>query len=100
MDRVIGIAATILLVVRLLPLLRPFISPQQHRALRNMVSGLDVAGGIIMLGLVGYQLYRRQWLGALLIAVLAVPVLIGTWRALPAWWWGAADSPRRNPPRR
>ena len=93
MDRLLTIPLALLLLVRLLPLLRPLLSVQQHRALQNMVSGIDVAGGAIMLVLIGYQLYRREWLGAVLIGVLAVPVLIGSYRALPGWWWGAGAEP-------
>ena len=101
MDRLLTIPLALLLLVRLLPLLRPLLSVQQHRALQNMVSGIDVAGGALMLALVGYELYQREWLGATLLAVLAVPVLIGTYRALPGWWWGAdADRPPRGGDRR
>ncbi len=88
MLRLLAIPLLLLLVARLLPLAGPLLRPRQRRALQKMAVAIDVAGGLIMLLLIVVQLLRREWLGAVLIALLGVPVFTGAYRALPAWWWG------------
>ncbi len=88
MLRLLAIPLLLLLVARLLPLAGPFLGVRRRRSIENMAVAIDVAGGLIMVLLIVVQLLRREWLGAVLIALLGVPVFIGTYRALPAWWWG------------
>ncbi len=90
--RLLALPLLLVLIVRLLLLAAPLLGPRQRQALQNMAVAIDVAGGLIMVLLIVVQLLRREWLGAALIAFLAVPVFIGAYRALPAWWWGSSGA--------
>lgn len=89
MTRLLVIPLVVILLARLLPIIGMVLSPSMRRSIQNMVVAIDVAGGFIMLLLIGVQLFFQQWLGALLLGVLGIPVFIGTYRALPAWWYGS-----------
>ncbi len=89
MTRLLVIPLLVVLLARLLPVLGLVLGPGMRRSLQNMAVAIDVAGGVIMLLLIGVQLVYRQWLGAALLGVLGIPVFVGTYRALPAWWYGS-----------
>ena len=88
MTRLLVIPLLVILLARLLPIIGVVLSPGARRSIQNMVVAIDVAGGLIMVLLIGVQLFFQQWVGALLLGVLGIPVFIGTYRALPAWWYG------------
>jgi hypothetical protein len=89
MTRLLVIPLLVVLLARLLPVIGLILSTNMRRSLQNMAVAIDVAGGFIMLLLIGIQLFFQQWLGAALLGVLGIPVFIGTYRALPAWWYGS-----------
>lgn len=88
MDRLIAIALALIIGVRLMAWLGPLLGARWQRSVRRWITALDVAGGAIMIALIGLMLWRGEMLSAGLLALLAIPVLIGTYRALPAWWRG------------
>lgn len=88
MLRWLAIPLLLILGVRLLALLSPWLGTGWRRAVRRWTVALDVAGGALILGLIGLLLWRGEPWGALLLALIAMPVWIGAYRALPAWWRG------------
>jgi hypothetical protein len=88
MTRLIAFPLLLILGVRVLALLSPIFGEGWRRGVQRWTVALDVAGGAIMLALVGLMLWRGEPLAALLIALISIPVLIGMYRALPAWWRG------------
>lgn len=89
-NRLIGLTLGIMLVLRLLPLALALFGERGRLAGRRLANTIDVAGGLIVLGLVLLTLLRGEPMGALVLALLGIPVFIGTYRALPAWWRGDA----------
>ena len=88
LNRLIGFALLIVVLARLLPVLVPSVLPGWQRSARRLATTLDVAGGLLVVLLIVYVWLRGETLGALLLALIGVPVFWGTWRALPAWWRG------------
>lgn len=88
LSRLLALALIVLLALRLLPLVLPLLGPRWQQTGRRLATTIDVAGGLIVLGLVLLTLLRGEPLGALLLALLGIPVFIGAYRALPAWWRG------------
>jgi hypothetical protein len=88
MDRIIAIPLILILGVRLIALLGPLLGGRWQRGVRRWITAADVAGGAIMITLIGIMLWRGEPLAAALLALIGVPVWIGTYRALPAWWRG------------
>lgn len=88
MLRWLAIPLILILGVRLLARLGPWLGPRWERAVRRWTVALDVAGGAIVLALIGLLLWRDEPWGALVLALIALPVFIGAYRALPAWWRG------------
>jgi hypothetical protein len=70
-----------------MPLLAMF-KPQLRQQLLRFQVVIDVAGGLIVLIIAGSVWWRGRPDIALLLLVLGIPVFIGAWRALPAWWYG------------
>lgn len=87
-NRLIGLILAIMLLLRLLPLVLALFGERWRLAGRRLANTIDVAGGLIVLGLVLLTLVRGEPRGALVLALLGIPVFIGTYRALPAWWRG------------
>jgi hypothetical protein len=88
MTRLLGIACGVVLVLRFcMPLLAMF-KPQLRQQLLRFQVVIDVAGGLIVLIIAGSVWWRGRPDIALLLLVLGIPVFIGAWRALPAWWYG------------
>jgi hypothetical protein len=88
MDRIIVIPLVLILGVRLIALLGPLLGERWQRGVRRWITATDVAGGAIMIALIVIMLWRGEPLAAALLALIGVPVWIGTYRALPAWWRG------------
>ncbi len=88
MDRIIAIPLILILGARLIALLGPLLGERWRRAARRWITATDVAGGAIMVALIGLMLWRGEPLAAALLALIGVPVFIGAYRALPAWWRG------------
>lgn len=86
--RLLALVLLFVLLTRLAPLLLPFARPAWRRTLRMLGVTVDVAGSLVMLVVIGSVLLRGSVLGALLLVAISVPVFIGTYRALPAWWRG------------
>jgi hypothetical protein len=86
--RLLGIAFGLALVLRLcMPLFAVF-KPQLRQTLQQLQLVIDVAGGLILLIIAGSVWWRGRPDVALLVLLLGIPVFIGAWRALPAWWYG------------
>ena len=88
LTKFIVLAMLIVMLARLLPVLVPSVLPGWKRSARRLGIALDVAGGLIVVLLVLFVWLRGETLGALLLALIGIPVFWGTWRALPAWWRG------------
>jgi hypothetical protein len=88
LNRLIGFALLIVMLARLLPVLVPSVLPGWQRSARRLATTLDVAGGLVVALLILYVWLRGEPVGALLLALIGIPVFWGTWRALPAWWRG------------
>lgn len=86
--RLFALALLFVLLTQLAPLLLPFARPAWRRTLRALGVTVDVAGSVIMLVIIGSVLARGSLLGAALLTAISVPVFVGTYRALPAWWRG------------
>jgi predicted permease len=86
--RLLALVLIIMLALRLLPLVLPLLGERWRQTGRRLAATIDVAGGLIVLGLTLLTLLRGERLGALLLALLGIPVFIGAYRALPAWWRG------------
>lgn len=86
--RLLGIIFLILLLLRVLPAVAPLFGARWRQLGRRMAVVVDVAGGLIMLIIAASLLLRGEILGAALLMLIAIPVFIGTYRALPAWWRG------------
>lgn len=86
--RILGLVLLLVLLTRLLPLLAPILGEHWRQRTRRLIVTLDVAGGLIVLVIIGSVLLRGDVLSALLVAVLGLPVFWGAYRALPAWWRG------------
>jgi hypothetical protein len=86
--RLLAIVFGALLVLRFLaPVFTPFV-PHMRQKTRQMQIVIDVAGGVILLVIIGSVWWRGRPEVAALLAVLGIPVFIGAYRALPAWWLG------------
>jgi Na+/alanine symporter len=86
--RLLGIVFGVVLVVRFcMPLFAVF-KPQIRQQLRQLQVVIDVAGGLVLLIIAGSVWWRGRPEVALLVLLLGIPVFIGAWRALPAWWYG------------
>jgi hypothetical protein len=88
MSRLLALALLFVLVARLLPLLAWLGGAEWRRFVQRMTTTVDVAGGLILLVIVLSVLARGEPLGALLLALIGIPVFLGTYRALPSWWRG------------
>jgi|GEM_PF-6595209 len=93
--RLLGLALGVVLVLRLLPLIMPLLNPifgdRWRQVALKLTVIVDVAGGFILLLIVLSVWLRGEPLGALILAVIGIPVFIGTYRALPQWWRGFHD---------
>lgn len=96
LTRLLGFTLAFVLLLRLLPLIGPLLGPRPKRMLAHLAITIDVAGGLIVLGIVLLVLVRGEPLGALLLALIGLPVFWGAYRALPAWWRGSADDQPRT----
>ncbi len=77
-----------LLLLRLsAPLITIFV-PQLRRRFQQMQVVIDVAGALILVIIIASVWWRGRPEVALLLAALGIPVFIGAYRALPAWWRG------------
>lgn len=86
--RLLLLVAGGLVLLRLcMPLLTPFI-PRLRRAAQRLQVVIDVAGGLVMLFLAASVWWRGRGDVALVLLLFGLPVFIGMWRALPAWWRG------------
>jgi hypothetical protein len=88
MSRLLALCLLFVLFARLLPLLAWLGGAQWRRFVHRTSSTVDVAGGLILLVIVLSVLARGEPLGALLLALIGIPVFLGTYRALPSWWRG------------
>ncbi len=88
MTRLLGIVFGAVLVVRLCMPLFAIFKPQLRQQLRRLQVVIDVAGGLVLLIIAGSVWWRGRPEVALLVLLLGIPVFIGAWRALPAWWRG------------
>jgi hypothetical protein len=86
--RLLGIVFGVALALRLCMPLFAVLKPQLRQQLRQFQVVIDVAGGLILLIIAGSVWWRGRPDVALLVLVLGIPVFIGAWRALPAWWHG------------
>jgi sorbitol-specific phosphotransferase system component IIBC len=86
--RLIGLLLILVLITRLLPLLSPFLSARLRAAVRRYQLATDLVGGAVMIGLIAVQLAYRNYVNAIVLLLLGVPVFWGSWKALPAWWRG------------
>lgn len=86
--RLLALTLALVLALRLLPIVLPLFGERWRQAGHRLANTVDVAGGLIVLGLVLLTLLRGERLGALLLALIGIPVFIGTYRALPGWWRG------------
>jgi hypothetical protein len=89
--RLFAFCLALVLFARLLPLVAWAGGAQWRRFVQRLAVTVDVAGGLIVLVIVLSLLARGEPLGALLLAVIGIPVFIGTYRALPSWWRGFKD---------
>lgn len=86
--RLLGIVFALVFAVRLCMPLFVVFKPQLRQHMRQLQVVIDVAGGLILLIIAGSVWWRGRPDVALLVLVLGIPVFIGAWRALPAWWYG------------
>lgn len=86
--RLIALMIGLILALRLLPIVLSLLGGRWQQTGRRLANTIDVAGGLIVLLLVVLTLVRGERLGALLLALLGIPVFVGSYRALPAWWRG------------
>ncbi len=86
--RLLGIVFGVALVLRFCMPLFVMFKPQLRQQLRRLQVVIDVAGGLIVLIIAGSVWWRGRPDVALLLLVLGIPVFMGAWRALPAWWYG------------
>ncbi|HEX6290901.1 MAG TPA: hypothetical protein VFZ66_17080 [Herpetosiphonaceae bacterium] len=91
LTRLLGFCLALVLFARLLPMLAWLGGERWRRSMQRLTITVDVAGGFILLAIVLSVLLRGEPLGALLLAVIGIPVFIGTYRALPSWWRGYKD---------
>jgi hypothetical protein len=86
--RLIAFCFGALLILRLLAPVIGLFAPRLRQKIQQQQVVIDVAGGVILLVIIGTVWWRGRPEIALLLAVLSIPVFIGAYRALPAWWWG------------
>ena len=86
--RLLAIAFGALLLLRLFTPIIVLFVPHLREKLHHTQVVLDVAGSLILLLIIGSVWWRGRPEIALLVAVFGIPVFIGTYRALPAWWRG------------
>jgi uncharacterized YccA/Bax inhibitor family protein len=88
LTRILALGFTLVLLVRLASSVLPVIMPGSRLFLRRMTVSIDIAGGFIMLLLIGFTLWRGEPITALLLAAIGIPIFLGAYRSLPEWWWG------------
>lgn len=86
--RLIGLTLALVLVLRILPAVTPFLGPQWRGFGRKLGVVIDVAGGLIILAIATSAWLRGNAFVGLIVLALGIPVFVGTCRALPAWWRG------------
>ena len=64
------------------------LGPRWRKSARRIADTVDIAGGIVLLVIIGSVLLRGRPLAALILALIGIPVFLGTYRALPSWWRG------------
>ncbi len=97
--RLLGIGFGALLLLRLSAPLLVLFMPQLRQKFQQMQVILDVSGGLIVLLIAGSLWWRDRPEIAIVLLLLGIPVFIGAYRALPAWWWGT-ETQRRKPKNR
>lgn len=88
MTRFLALALLFVLLLRVLPLLVPFMGLRWQESAAKLRVTIDVAGGLILGLIIGSLALRGEPLGALVLTLIGIPVFIGMYRALPAWWRG------------
>lgn len=82
MDNLLALGLFITLLLRGVPFVLAWMSPQLRRLLNNhmarMLALLDIGGGTLMAGLVVLLLWEKHWIAASLLALISIP----TWTAL------------------
>lgn len=76
------------LITRLLPLLSPFLNARLRAAVRRYQLATDLVGGAVMIVLIAVHLAYRNYVNAIVLLLLGLPVFWGSWKAVPAWWRG------------
>ena len=81
MDNLLALGLTIILVLQVLPYVLGYFSPALRRRfdtrMARMRALLDVAGGTLMVILVGILVWQREWLPAVLLGALSIPSWMG-----------------------
>lgn len=81
-----------LLIIKVLPYLAPIVAPwlgpHVQRRLLRLQTTVDVAGGLILIILIAVQLVYGNVINAVVLALIGLPIFVGTYRALPGWWRG------------
>ena len=98
--RLLGIGFGALLLLRLAAPLLVLFMPQLRKKFQQMQVILDVSGGLIILLIAGSLWWRGRPEIAIVLLLLGIPVFIGAYHALPAWWWGNEDQRHRPKGRR
>lgn len=88
MTKLLAFSLVFVLIAKLLPLVAWLGGAEWRSFVHRLTTTVDVAAGFILIIIVLSVLVRGERLGALLLAVIGIPVFLGTYRALPSWWRG------------
>lgn len=88
MTKLLAFSLVFVLIAKLLPLVAWLGGAEWRRFVHRLTTTVDVAAGLILIIIVLSVLVRGERLGALLLALIGIPVFLGTYRALPSWWRG------------
>jgi hypothetical protein len=82
LKRVLTIALVAVLLVRVLPIVAPFVWPSMRTSLGRLKFRADLGTAFVMIALVISMLVRNEPAYAALVALLSVPAIVGAWRAI------------------
>ena len=82
LKRFITIALVAALLLRVLPIVLPWVWPSFRASAARLRFRADIGTAVVMLALVASMLVRNEPAYAGLVAILSVPAVFGAWRAL------------------